>query len=629
MSDKKNKRKLFSEFPPIPTSQWEEIIHADLKGNDNTKNLIWNTDEGFEIRPYYREEDLKDKEYLDCLPGEYPYVRGTDPRSNAWEIRQDIRLNNVKEGNEYARFILDRGISSAGFHCLPDTVNSLLKTNEDFSRLLKGIPVESTGLYFLCGSQAPELLSMLVQEIDTRKIAKELIRGAMDYDPLGYLTLTGHYINSEEADFQNLRELILTADKNLPNYRILGINAHYLHNAGASIVQELGYGLSMAAEYFTKLASMGVPIDTVAQHIQLNCGIGSNYFLEIAKIRAARFLWAKIAEAYQVGKELSKKLIIHSVTSGWNQTIFDPYMNILRATTESMAAILGGADILSVLPFNSAYKQSDNFSDRLARNIQIILRKEAYFDKIADPAAGSYYIEILTDSIIREAWNIFLQVDENGGYVQALKKGLVQSDIEEMARTRDNQIATRKSILVGINQYPSADETIPNEIASQTAFPKIQTKTTIIKPLKIYRGAMEFEKLRRATEKNSFRPKVFLLPYGNVALRRARATFSANFFACAGYQIIDHPGFDSPEQGVKEAMKNKPHIMVLCSSDDEYAELAQRVHKMIGDEILMVIAGSPSCREDLEKLGIEYFIHMKSNVLEILKLFHHKLGIKL
>lgn len=627
MSDQKNKKKLFSEFPPVSTRQWEDKILEDLKGGDYNKKLVWQTNEGFNVRPYYRLENLKDKELLDLLPGEYPYTRGNRTQSNNWEIRQDIELESIEKANQKSLFILDRGITTLGFVCPANRKKNPIREQQDFRLLLKNVHIDCIGLNFVCGHQAPNILSMLLKEVEERETEIKLVCGSVDLDPLGYLTITGNYGTSEKTDFQVLHEMLRAVEKNLPNFRVLGINGYFLHNAGASVVQELGFSLAMASEYLTRLTDSGIPADVISSHLQFNLGVGSNYFMEIAKIRAARTLWAKLIEAYNPKDETSKQVYIHSVTSDWNQTIYDPYMNVLRATTESMAAILGGTDSLSVRPFTSSYKPASKFSGRLARNIQIILKEEAYLGKSVDPAAGSYYIENLTDSIMTEAWKIFLLVEKEGGYSEALKKGIVQVEIGKTANKRDLQMATRREVLVGINQYPNAVETAKNEIADDIAFPQQMSNIGVVKPISIYRGAMAFEKLRLATEKHSYRPKVFLLPIGNITIRKARANFSINFLGCAGYEIIDNPGFNSASEGVKAALDCEADIVVVCSSDEEYGKLAPEVYGLIQNKALTVIAGAPSCMEELKTKGIKYSIHLKSNLLETLQMFHQLLGI--
>lgn len=625
-----DKNRLFSEFPPVSTAQWEEEIQKDLKGADYNKKLVWNTPEGLKIKPYYRSENLEGKEYLDYLPGEFPFVRGNKPASNDWEIRQDIKLDDINYANQKSLFILDRGINSLGFLASREKGNIVVKSQAEFSVLLKDIFIDCISLNFICGNNGPEMLNFLLNEVKARNTDPIRVFGSIDFDPLGNLTFTGNYADDEKEDFRRLKNILELASNNLPNYRVIGVNAYLFNNAGATITQELGYGLSMAADYMSRLTDMGFSPDTISHHMQFNFGVGSNYFMEIAKIRAARVLWARIVEAFKPTDINASKAFIHSITSEWNQTIYDPYINVLRGTTEAMSAVVGGTDSLAVRPFDFSFRTISKFSGRLSRNIQIILKEESYMNRIVDPGAGSYYIENLTDSIIDEAWKIFLKMEEEGGYLEALKKGIIQSDIDATVNNRNNLIATRREVLLGTNQYPNQNELAKDSIMEEIAFPETKTTKSIVKPIAKYRGAMGFEKLRLAIEKHSDeKPKVFLLTYGNVVLRKARASFSQNFFACAGYEIIDSDGFKTAEEGIKAAFEAKADIIVVCSSDEEYAEFVPAVYQLIKDKAILVVAGTPECMDDLKTKGIENFISVKSNILETLKGYHKKLGIQI
>ncbi|MBN1597492.1 MAG: methylmalonyl-CoA mutase small subunit [Bacteroidales bacterium] len=628
MTEQPKKEKLFGEFPPVSTHKWEEQIKADLKGADYDKKLIWNTPEGFKVAPYYRREHLEDKKYLETLPGMPPYNRGTKIFSNDWEIRQDIKLEDIDIANQKSLFILERGISSLGFRMGRLSDNCILKTQDDFSRLLNGIYIDCIYLNFVCGNNSPVIVGYLQKEVENKNIDPEKIHGSVDFDPLGYLSISGNFGQSEETDFYQLNQLLSFTIDHLPNYRILGINGYFFNNAGATVVQELAFSFAMAVEYLSRLTSDGHNIDKICHHLQFNFGVGSNYFMEIAKIRAARYLWSKIVESYHPEKEESKKAYIQSFTSDWNKTIYDPYVNILRTTTESMAAVLGGTDSLTVRPFDFSYKETSKFSGRLARNIQIILKEESYFNKIVDPGAGSYYIENLTDSIIEETWKLFLNIDSDGGYLESLKKGNIQKELGLTVSKRKERLSTRKEVLLGTNQYPNIQEEVKDSIVEEIAFPTEKLSNTLIEPIKQSRGATEFEKLRLAVEKHKGKkPVVFLLTYGNPLMRKARAGFSSGFFACAGYEIIDNNGFDTIEDGVKEALERKADIVVICSSDDEYADIAPKVYKLIDRKAIVAVAGAPACMEELKAIGITNFIHIKSNILNELKNYNKLLGI--
>ena len=415
----------------------------------------------------------------------------------------------------------------------------------------------------------------------------------------------------------------------LPNYRVLAVNAFLFNNAGAYISQELGYALAWGNELMAKLTEAGFTADEVAKKIKFNFGISSNYFMEIAKFRAARWLWAEIVAAYKPACECACKMVAHAQTSEWNMTVYDAHVNLLRSQTEAMSAALAGVDSITVRPFDKIYQTPDDFSERIARNQQLLLKEECHLDKVVDPSAGSYYVEVLTNSLADVAWKLFLEVEEKGGFSVAVNAGEIQNAVNASNVARKKAVATRREILLGSNQYPNFTE---------VAADKIQEKGSCccggghcgeatIPALDFSRGASEFEALRMATEKSGKTPKVFMLTIGNLAMRLARSQFSANFFACAGYKIIDNLGFDTVEAGVEAAVKAGAEIVVLCSSDDEYAEFAPAAYKALAGRAEFVVAGAPACADDLKAQGIDQFVNVKSNVLETLKAFNAKLGI--
>lgn len=354
--------------------------------------------------------------------------------------------------------------------------------------------------------------------------------------------------------------------------------------------------------------------------------------MEIAKFRAARWLWAQIVAQYKPSCDCSAKMVAHATTSEWNMTIYDAHVNLLRSQTEAMSAALGGADSITVLPFDVAYQDSDDFSERIARNQQLLLKEECHFDKVADPAAGSYYVEVLTDSLADVAWKLFLEVEEAGGFTALADKGEIQKAVNASATARQKAVATRRETLLGTNQFPNFTEVAGNKIKKDDTCGcgcgcGCSDEEKAITTLNGSRGSSEFEALRLATEKSGKTPKVFMLTIGNLAMRLARSQFSSNFFACAGYKVIDNLGFETVEAGVEAAIKAGAEVVVLCSSDDEYTELAPAAYKALNGRAEFVVAGAPECAEELKAQGITQFINVRSNVLETLKAFNAKLGI--
>ncbi|MBU8893442.1 MAG: methylmalonyl-CoA mutase small subunit [Bacteroidales bacterium] len=623
MADKTKQTKLFEEFPPISTQEWQDKIVTDLKGADYEKKLVWRTIEGFSVQPFYCAEHLENLNHLQYVPGEFPYVRGNKAKCNSWFVRQNIDAADAAEANKKALDVLMKGVDSLGF----DVSCKEKFSNEEFEILLKDISVADIELNIIGATAAHPFVDFLKAKIQAENIDNNKVKGSVGFDPMAHLSLNGNFCKAQDEVFETAKELIEKA-KDLPDFRVIGVNGEMFNKAGATIVQELTFALAMGNQYLNLLTDKGLDIDTVAQNIKFNFGVSSNYFMEIAKFRAARMLWAKIVEAYEPHNMEVAKMNIHATTSKFNQTIYDPYVNMLRGTTESMSAIIAGVDSLSVTPFNKAFESSTKFSDRIARNTQILLKEESYFDKIVDPSGGSYYIENLTHSIAEHAWKLFIEIEEKGGYVEAFKIGFIQEQVNESANKRNINIATRRDVLLGTNQYPNALEKAEVNITVDTITSKLTKRDdAIAEPIKQYRGAEQMELLRLKTEKANETPKVFLLTVGDLNMRKARAGFASGFFACAGFEVVDNSGFSSVNEGVKAAMEQNADIVVVCSSDDEYMDVAPATLEQLAGKAITVVAGYPKSVEKLKSKGIKHFIHMKSNLIETLQGFQNELGI--
>ena len=636
--------KLFSEFPTVSTEAWEAQINTDLKGKDYDKTLIWHTNEGINIRPYYRDENLNGLEFVGTLPSQFPYVRGNRKAGNNWLVRQDIEVVNFGDANQKALGILNKGVTSLGFvfkNCQEVSV-------ADLKQLLRGICLEKTEVNFVMTCKNKPLVKSLVGFLVDQKANPAEVKASVNFDPIGVFTLKGKFCSSETEAFIRVKEILESAIE-YPGVQMIGVNGKNFNNAGASIVQELGFSLAIGAEYITRLTDNGLNAGIIAPRIRFNFGVGGNYFMEIAKLRAARMLWANIVKAYKpkcnCGSDCNSeenccddvclcagRMHIHTETSIWNKTIYDPYVNLLRTETEAMSATLGGTDSLTIRPFDTVYEQPTEFAERIARNQQSVLKEEAHFDKIADPAAGSYYIETLTASIAEQAWKLFLEIQEKGGFIAAFRDGFVQAQVKEMAAKRINAVATRRDNILGVNQFPNYTEQINCDLSSQLFEAVDQTdKDAEVETIKFYRSAQQIEALRYATDcfsaKNK-RPKAFMLTIGSVVFSKARAQFACNFFAVAGYEVVDNNAFESVEEGVKAALEAKADIVVICSSDEEYAGFAPDAFCQLNGKAIFVVAGAPACTDDLKAAGIENFISVKTNLLESLTEYNNKLGIK-
>ena len=616
-----NKEKLFTEFTAPTTQEWLDKIEVDLKGADFQKRLVWRTNEGFNVQPFYRREDLKDLKTPDALPGEFPFVRGNKKDSNEWYVRQNVVVGgDPVAANKKALDLLMKGVDSIGFKLGHDEVSA-----EYIEKLLKDIRLDIVEVsYRACLRHALQLADLLVAYFEKMGYEKEKIVGGVGFDPIERMLMKGKDSTFLLPDMPKLVEKL----KDYPNLRCVMVHSDLLNNSGAYIVQELGYALAWGNEYLQQLTDAGIDADLAAKKIKFYMGISENYFMEIAKFRAARLLWAQIVKQYEPKCDCACKMIINATTSTYNQTLFDSYVNLLRSQTEAMSAALGSVHSMVVTPFDAPYEEATDFSERIARNQQLIIKEESHFDRIVDPGAGSYYIEHLTDALATEAWKIFLKVEEEGGFLAAVKAGTIQDDINATNVKRHGDAAKRKEFLLGTNQFPNFTEKSEGKkaVAACCCGQNHEDCDHPFKAIESTRLAADFEDLRIHTEETKV-PTAFMLTIGNLAMRQARAQFSCNFLACAGYKVIDNLGFKTVEEGVDAALEAKADIVVICSSDDEYAEYAIPAFKYLDGRAMFVVAGAPACMEDLKAAGIENYIHVKCNVLETLKEYNQKLGI--
>lgn len=609
--------KLFTEFPPVPTEKWEEVITADLKGADYERKLVWKTGEGFNVRPYYRAENLEGIKFLGSQAGEFPYVRGTHAH-NRWRVHQTVSVVCPKEANAEALKILNAGVDSLGF-CIASADFSAA----DLDTLLKDICIPAVEITF-CGEKTAHVAELVLAKVEKEGIAKEDVRIAFCIDPLVKgLSSKGDFCSPNgEKCIARIVELIHKT-KEYKHVRIVTVAGQTFGNSGSTIVEELAFTLSAGHDYLVRLMDAGLDVDAAARKLRFSFSVSSNYFMEIAKFRAARMLWANIVKGYGPAKNCACKMQIHAETSRWNQTVYDPYVNMLRGTTEAMSATIAGVHSLEVMPFDASFENPTEFSKRIARNVELLLKNESHFDQVVDPAGGSYYVENLTQSIAAEAWKLFLEIEEKGGYTEAYKAGLIVERIKASAAAKDKNIATRRQTLLGANQYPNFTEVAGKEITAESVTRK-QAEGNVLVP---YRGAMAFEEMRLQVDRSGKEPKAFMLTCGNLGMARARSQFSCNFFACAGIKVIDNTYFKSIEEGAKAALESKAQIIVVCASDDDYAEAAPKVKELLGGKAILVVAGAPACAPELEAQGITNFINVKSNVLETLKFYLKEMGI--
>ena len=620
-----NKEKLFSDFTAPTRQEWIDKINVDLKGADYQKKMVWRTNEGFNMEPFYRKEDLEGMTQINSLPGQFPYLRGNKKDNNQWYVRQNIKAADPKEANAKALDLLNKGVTSLGFKIPAKELDAAY-----LDTLLEGIQAEAVELNFsTCQGHTLKLAQLLADYFTRKGYNADKLVGSINFDPIEKILTKG---KNTTALLENIPEIV-KAMSAFPHYRCIGVNADTLCNNGAYVYQELGYALAWGNEYLNQMTEAGIPADQAAKSIKFNLGIGGVYFMEIAKFRAARMLWAHIVKKYNPQCDCACKMYVNATTTTYNMTIFDSYVNMLRSQTETMSAALANVDAIVVTPFDAPYETPTEFAERIARNQQLLLQEESHFDKIVDVAGGSYFIEKLTQSLAEEAWKLFLAIEEEGGFLAAAEAGTIQNTINETNATRHSNAGKRKEFLLGTNQFPNFNEKSEGKspIKGGQCCGSHQNGHECEKPfakLETSRLASDFEDLRLQTEQAAKQPVAFMLTIGNLAMRQARAQFSCNFLACAGYKVIDNLGFDSVEEGIEAALKAEADIVVLCSSDDEYAEYAIPAFKALNGRAMFVVAGAPACSDDLKAAGIENFIHVRVDQLKTLKEYNAKLGIK-
>lgn len=577
---------LLSEFPPVSTHSWDEIIAKDLKGADYTKRLVWQTDDGLAVKPYYRAHDTAGLEFLDVAPGTFPYTRGTRSTGD-WRIREEIDAVDIIEANRAARSAVVAGAEEIAFHLVR------VRNAADLAALLAHL--QEIPVHFQDASEA--LIHLLIERLIEKKTLPAL--ASTGFDPLSNLNFAAEIVAAAPLTFSPFV-----------------IHGNEFEELGATSVQEVGFTLASGIDFLAEMQSRNIVVDRAAASITFFFTTGSNYFFEIAKLRAFRLLWAQAIDSFG-GTHESAKARIHARTSRWNETIYDPHVNVLRGTTEAMSAALGGADSISIAPFDECYEAPNEASRRLARNAQILLKQEALLSRVADAGGGSYCLEVITDFIARQGWALMQSVEAAGGYLKFKADGKIQPALQKSRDAREKAVASRRRALTGTNQHVNLSEKALDRIDDSLVSAQ-------------HRGAEVFEQLRLRTERHAAEggknPRVLLAEIGDIKMRSARSNFAANFFGCAGFQIVTKR-CDS----VDEIAANDVELIVLCSSDSEYPALAAGLVaklKALGRKVSVIVAGLPESMEQLKASGVADFVHVRSNPIEVLTKWQDQLGIK-
>ncbi|MBK7501210.1 MAG: acyl-CoA mutase large subunit family protein [Ignavibacteriales bacterium] len=661
-----DKPDLIKDFPVLSFDDWKKQVEKDLKGESFDKKLITKTYEEINLQPLYTSNDIKNLPQINNFPGFQNYLRGSNVSgytSRSWEIAQEYNQSLPEDLNEALRSDLKRGLNS--INIVLDNPTQLgidadqSKTGEvgkdglsisgvrKMQVLFKDIDLTNQPINISGGFSSLPITLLFTAYANETRTSLMNIKGSITSDPYEYLLTKGELPISLKQIFDEMKLATELMIKSNSPIKTIGVSGLPFNNAGANAVQELAFALATAVEYLNEMIERGLNVDDVAKRIKFTFGIGSFYFMEVAKLRAARLLWSKILEAYKV-KEENQKIFIHGKTSQFNQTYFDPFVNSLRTTTEAFSAIVGGVDSIQTNPYDESFNDSDDFSRRLARNTQIILKEESHLEQVIDPAGGSYFVEKLTDDIANAAWKLFQTIEEKGGMLKAIQSGIVQDEIVKISDLKKKDFAKRKSVLVGTNMYANPKEEmleIKNKdlsaiykkrveyiqkyrvngdnkkhnsildklqkIADTKSYDLIDSavdaflegaslgevsksirasgeKGFSVNPLIQFRLSEMFEELRIASEnfekKTGSKPKVFLATMGPLKQFKGRADFSRAFFEVGGFEIIYPNGFATTDEALKSAIDSKAQAVVICSTDDTYPELVPAIVKGIKEK---------------------------------------------
>jgi methylmalonyl-CoA mutase len=668
------------KFPAADTKVWKEEAEKTLKGKP-IKKLLTNTYEGITLKPIYTKEDTENLEHMNELPGFSSYKRGINRLgyvANSWKVSQELNITNLEEANSILKNDIERGQTMINLVLENSSINTL----DDVRVLFEGIQLEKLPLFIDTGMLSFPYISLLASYSNERKLSLEALRGTIGMDPIGTLVKEGKLSISHDKLFDLMANTINWSKENTPQLRTVLVKGQPYHDGGANAVQELAFTIATAVEYIQECLARGLTINDIARSFTFAFSVGANMFMEISKLRAARMLWTRIIEVYG-GDQDAQKMQIHARTSAYTKTVYDPYVNMLRSSTEAFAAVIGGVDSLHVSSFDEPTRKSDSFSRRIARNTQLILQEEAHLNKVIDPAGGSWYVESLTNELAENAWVLFQQVEEQGGMLKALQSGFIQEGIKKVAIKRSDSVKSRKEKIVGTNFYANlAEKQVGNTDSEETTSKAIDktdgvgvpsdksisrlkeneqalvrlsidrvtqgvsvndlvevfksTNNLEVDPIVSHRLAEPFEELRSAAIRykvstGSF-PMVGLLNLGTLAMHKPRADFITGFFEAGGFEVLKNEGFTTLEDAVYGFKKMDLSTVVICGTDELYKEfvepLSQQI-RLLNPNVTIYVAGMQDKETEVLYLnaGVSGFIHIKSNCYDVLKKLQLEMGV--
>ena len=692
------------EFTPPTDEEWKAACEALLKGAPFEKKMFTKTYEGITFDPMYTRKHTEDILPKGVMPGMGDYLRGVDAAGyigKPWGIAQACDETLPAENNELLRHEHDKGATI--YHIVLDTASrtgvdarqaeavgdtgTSVTTVEDMHVLLTGLDLAKFPLYVYAGANAVPLLALVAA---ARRAAGEdmaEVRGIVGADPIGALVADGKLPASLDAHYDSLAAAARWATVNAPHLRTVFVRSDVYSNGGANDVQEVASVLATATAYLRALCERGLTIDEAASQIAFAFSMGANFFLQIAKLRAVRPLWAQIVGAFG-GSAEAQKMRIHARPALFFKTIYDPYVNMLRNTTEIFSGVVGGIDSFESAPFDEPIRKGDEFSRRIARNVQIMLQEEFGLLQPIDPAGGSWAVETLTRQMKEKIWAEFQRIEKEGGIIAALRAGSLQESVAAVLAARFKNADLRRDRIVGNNMYPNMTETLLETRAEDTAALKAQRTADIdaylsdidvkhrdealaslrqahsvdnaveaalagatiaelmtavtegngaetVTAIAPHRWSERFEALRQRTEEykaeKNDNVKIFLANMGPIPQHKARADFTTGFLQVGAFEVLGNDGFKTVEEAADAARASGADAVVICSTDATYPEivpaLAPKLHEVLPKARVFLAGAAPKdLLETYKEAGIDEYISVRANCYEILESLQKQKG---
>ncbi len=620
--ENENKLNLRESFAVPGYDEWLKAVNDTLKGADFDKVMKTKTYEGITLQPIYRREDVAELPFTSCAPGEAPYLRGNYPErflNEGWLIAQSYDEPDLVKLNKMLLHDLNNGLNAInlsvahGNDCRGLRLNALA----DLETLLEGIDIKAAPLFMQLDVLDGKIYELLEQYAAKHGIVLGELEAGLGFDPTGEFARKGATDLPLEDFWKQVLDNVKWAVEKASGVRVLSIDGTVYEAAGASGTQELAFVLSTAIGLIQGLQYSGLEIDKVAPLFQVKLSLGSNFFMEIAKIRTFRLLWAEMIKAFG-GNENSQKIWIHGKTASFNKSVYDSNVNVLRTSTEGFAGVIGGVDSLEIDTFDKLSAPVSEFSARLARNQQIILKEEAHFNKVVDPAGGCYYIESLCSELAAKAWELMQELEAAGGMVRCLRAGKIHEMIGAVASERIAAVNKRKNVFVGVNMFANPLEDTP-------LMPEAKDAVAADAAVKLDAGALpktrameQLETLRTKIGISKANNKVFMLNMGTIDEYKARTDFAAGFLQVGGFDVVSPTGFNTVEEAVSAALASGAEAYCLCSTDDNYVQLVPELCAKLKGKAF-ILAGYPTdMLQSYQEHGVNVFIHLRADVYETL-----------